>query len=93
MIRDSIADPEDTAFEVMAFGVTFGAPTTEPNERAAVAGLRGDRGVLSVGEGETGLDHCEARCWHGRPRPMPPTVLGLAFPAGLGARLRAFAGV
>jgi hypothetical protein len=51
LIRRSIADPEDMAFEDMAFFVTFGPPTTELNARAAVAGLRGTTGVFSGGQG------------------------------------------
>lgn len=42
-----------------------------------VAPSHADR--CSPPKGETGLDHCEARCWHGWPRLMTLAMLGLAF--------------
>ena len=39
-------------------------------------------------KGETGLDHCEARSWHGWHRHMTLSMLALAFLAGLRARLK-----
>jgi SRSO17 transposase len=42
-----------------------------------VAPSRAER--CSPPKGETGLDHCEARCWHGWPRLMTLAMLGLAF--------------
>ncbi len=84
LIRRSIADPED-----MAFYVTFGPHTMELNELAAVAGLRWTiEECFQSAKGETGLDHCEARSWHGWHRPMTLSMLALAFLAGLRARLK-----
>jgi SRSO17 transposase len=39
-------------------------------------------------KGETGLDHCEARSWHGWHRHMTLSMIALAFLAGLRARLK-----
>lgn len=84
LIRRSIADPTD-----MAFYVTFGPHTTELNELAAVAGLRWTiEECFQSAKGETGLDHCEARSWHGWHRHMTLSMLALAFLAGLRARLK-----
>ena len=59
----------------MAFYVTFGPPTTEPNERAAVAGLRGTIAACFLSaKGETGLDHCGARRRRGWPEARPVVV-------------------
>ena len=84
LIRRSIADPTD-----MAFYVTFGPHTTELQELAAVAGLRWTiEECFQSAKGETGLDHCEARSWHGWHRHMTLSMLALAFLAGLRARLK-----
>ena len=61
LVRRSIFDPAD-----MAFYVTFAPDTTELKELAAVAGLRWTiEECFQSAKGETGLDHCEARSWHG----------------------------
>jgi len=84
LIRRSISDPTD-----MAFYVTFGPHETELNELAAVAGLRWTiEECFQSAKGETGLDHCEARSWHGWHRHMTLSMLALAFLAGLRARLK-----
>ena len=84
LIRRSIADPAD-----MAFYVTFGPHTTDLKELAAVAGLRWTiEECFQSAKGETGLDHCEARSWHGWHRHMTLSMLALAFLAGLRARLK-----
>jgi SRSO17 transposase len=95
LIRRSIVDPTD-----MAFYVTFGPDDTELPELAAVAGLRWTiEECFQSAKGETGLDHCEARSWHGWHRHITLSMLALAFLAGLRARLRevqidaAFAGI
>lgn len=73
----------------MAFYVTFGPHVTELNELAAVAGLRWTiEECFQSAKGETGLDHCEARSWHGWHRHMTLSMLALAFLAGLRARLK-----
>jgi SRSO17 transposase len=84
LIRRSISDPMD-----MAFYVTFGPHETELKELAAVAGLRWTiEECFQSAKGETGLDHCEARSWHGWHRHMTLSMLALAFLAGLRARLK-----
>jgi SRSO17 transposase len=84
LIRRSISDPTD-----MAFYVTFGPHVTELNELAAVAGLRWTiEECFQSAKGETGLDHCEARSWHGWHRHMTLSMLTLAFLAGLRAHLK-----
>jgi SRSO17 transposase len=83
LIRRSIADPKD-----MAFYVTFAPHTTELKELAAVAGLRWTvEECFQSAKGETGLDHCEARSWHGWHRHMTLSMLAFAFLACLRARL------
>ena len=84
LVRRSIFDPAD-----MAFYVTFAPDTTELKELAAVAGLRWTiEECFQSAKGETGLDHCEARSWHGWHRHMTLSMLALAFLACLRARLR-----
>ena len=84
LIRRSIFDPAD-----MAFYVTFAPDMTELKELAAVAGLRWTiEECFQSAKGETGLDHCEARSWHGWHRHMTLSMLALAFLACLRARLR-----
>jgi SRSO17 transposase len=84
LIRRSIADPTD-----MAFYVTFGPHTTNLKELAAVAGLRWTiEECFQSAKGATGLDHCEARSWHGWHRHMTLSMLALAFLACLQARLK-----
>ena len=84
LIRRSISDPTD-----MAFCVTFGPHETELKELAAVAGLRWTvEECFQSAKGETGLDHCAARSWHGWHRHMTLSMLALAFLAGLSARLK-----
>jgi SRSO17 transposase len=83
LIRRSISDPTD-----MAFYVTFGPRTSELRDLAAVAGLRWTiEECFQSAKGETGLDHCEARSWHGWHRHMTLSMLAFAFLAGLRARL------
>jgi hypothetical protein len=85
LIRRSISDPTD-----MAFYVTFGPHVTELQELAAVAGLRWTiEECFQSAKGETGLDQCEARSWHGWHRHMTLSMLALAFLAGLRAHLNA----
>lgn len=85
LIRRSLSDPAD-----MAFYVTFAPDTTKLKELAAVAGLRWTiEECFQSAKGETGLDHCEARSWHGWHRHMTLSMLALAFLAGLRAQLKA----
>jgi SRSO17 transposase len=84
LIRRSIVDPTE-----MAFYVTFGPHTTDLKALAAVAGLRWTiEECFQSAKGETGLDHCEARSWHGWHRHMTLSMLALAFLAGLRTRLK-----
>ena len=88
LIRRSISDPAD-----LAFYVTFAPHATGLAELAAVAGLRWTieecfQSAKGAAKGETGLDHCEARSWHGWHRHMTLSMLALAFLAGLRARLQ-----
>jgi SRSO17 transposase len=84
LIRRSTSDPTD-----LAFYVTFGPHLTELHELAAVAGLRWTiEECFQSAKGETGLDHCEARSWHGWHRHMTLSMIALAFLAGLRARLK-----
>jgi SRSO17 transposase len=83
LIRRSICDPTD-----MAFYVTFAPHTSELRDLAAVAGLRWTiEECFQSAKGETGLDHCEARSWHGWHRHMTLSMLAFAFLACLRARL------
>lgn len=83
LIRRSISNPQD-----MAFYVTFGPDKTELKELAAVAGLRWTiEECFQSAKGETGLDHCEARSWHGWHRHMTLAMLAFAFLACLRASL------
>jgi hypothetical protein len=75
LIRRSISNPQD-----MAFYVTFGPHTTDLKELAAVAGLRWTiEECFQSAKGETGLDHCEARSWHGWHRHMTLSCWPLLF--------------
>ena len=84
MIRRSIVDPAG-----MAFHVTSRPRATDLNERAAAAGLGWTiEECFQSAKGETGLDHCEARSWHGWHRHMTLSMVALAFLSGLRARLK-----
>jgi SRSO17 transposase len=84
LIRRSISDPAD-----MAFYVTFAPHTAGLKELASVAGLRWTiEECFQSAKGETGLDHCEARSWHGWHRHMTLSMLAFAFLASLRARLK-----
>jgi SRSO17 transposase len=74
LVRRSIFDPAD-----MAFYVTFAPDTTELKELAAVAGLRWTiEECFQSAKGETGLDHCEARSWHGWHRHMTLSMMSVS---------------
>jgi len=84
LIRRSIAKPEERAYYV-----TFGPDTTDLKEFAAVAGLRWTiEECFQSAKGEAGLDHCEARSWHGWHRHITLSMLALAFLASLRSRLK-----
>lgn len=84
LIRRSIAKPQERAYYV-----AYGPDTTELNDLAAVAGLRWTiEECFQSAKSEAGLDHCEARSWHGWHRHMTLSMLALAFLAGLRSRLQ-----
>jgi SRSO17 transposase len=63
------------------------------DELAGAAGLRWTiEGCFQRAKEELGLDHCEARSWHGWHRHMTLCMAALAFLAGLSAQLRRVAG-
>src|SRR6516164_1044691 len=85
----AVGPPLDLRPGVHGVYVTFAPDTTELKELAAVAGLRWTiEECFQSAKGETGLDHCEARSWHGWHRHMTLSMLALAFLACLRARLR-----
>lgn len=88
LIRRSRSDAQDRAY-YFAF-----APTgTTLAELAGAAGLRWTiEECFQRGKEELGLDHCEARSWHGWHRHMTLCMAALAFLAGLSAQLRRTAG-
>jgi SRSO17 transposase len=62
-------------------------------ELAGAAGLRWTiEECFQRAKEELGLDHCEARSWHGWHRHMTLCIAALAFLAGLSAQLRRAAG-
>jgi SRSO17 transposase len=66
----------------MAFYVTFAPHTSELRDLAAVAGLHWTiEECFQSAKGETGLDHCEARSWHGWHRHMTMVILETASPS------------
>ena len=84
LIRRNRADPAARAY-YMVF-----APTgTSLAELAGVAGLRWTiEECFQRAKEELGLDHCEARSWHGWHRHMTLCMLALAFLTRLSATLR-----
>ncbi len=72
-----------------AYYLAFAPPGATLAELAAVAGLRwAIKECFECAKGELGLDHCEARSWHGWHRHMSLCMAALAFLAKLSADLR-----
>ena len=88
LIRRSRQDPE-----AYAYYLVFAPAGSELAELAGAAGLRWTiEECFQRAKEELGLDHCEARSWHGWHRHMTLCMAALAFLAGLAAQLRRSAG-
>lgn len=84
LIRRNRRDPQDRAYYLV-----FAPNGTELAELAGAAGLRWTiEECFQRAKEELGLDHCEARSWHGWHRHMTLCMAALAFLAGLSAQLR-----
>lgn len=88
LIRRNRRDPQDRAYYLV-----FAPAGTTMAELAGAAGLRWTiEECFQRAKEELGLDHCEARSWHGWHRHMTLCMATLAFLAGLSAQLRRAAG-
>jgi len=84
LIRRSRRDGQDFAYYLV-----FAPAGTDLAELAGAAGLRWTiEECFQRAKEELGLDHCEARSWHGWHRHMTLCMAALAFLAGLSAQLR-----
>ena len=84
LIRRSRRDEQDRAYYLV-----FAPAATDLSELAGAAGLRWTiEECFQRAKEELGLDHCEARSWHGWHRHMTLCMAALAFLAGLSAQLR-----
>ena len=84
LIRRNRRDPQERAYYL-----AFAPSGTELAELAGAAGLRWTiEECFQRAKEELGLDHCEARSWHGWHRHMTLCMAALAFLAGLSAQLR-----
>lgn len=84
LIRRNRRDLQDRAYYLV-----FAPTGTELAELAGAAGLRWTiEECFQRAKEELGLDHCEARSWHGWHRHMTLCMAALAFLAGLAAQLR-----
>jgi len=88
LIRRSRQDPE-----AYAYYLAFAPAGYELAELAGAAGLRWTiEECFQRAKEELGLDHCEARSWHGWHRHMTLCMAAAAFLARLAAQLRQTAG-
>jgi SRSO17 transposase len=88
LIRRSRRDPEERAYYLV-----FTRAGTPLAELAGAAGLRWTiEECFQRAKEELGLDHCEARSWHGWHRHMTLCMAASAFLARLQAELRRAAG-
>jgi len=84
LIRRSRRDPADRAYYM-----TYARQGTSLADLAGAAGLRWTiEECFQRAKEELGLDHCEARSWHGWHRHMSLCMAAGAFLAGLQAQLR-----
>jgi SRSO17 transposase len=84
LIRRSRAKPDERAYYFV-----FAPTDTSLAELAGAAGLRWTiEECFQRGKEELGLDHCEARSWHGWHRHMSLCMAAAAFLARLSAQLR-----
>lgn len=88
LIRRNRQDPD-----ALAYYLVFAPAGTELAELAGAAGLRWTiEECFQRAKEELGLDHCEARSWHGWHRHMTLCMAAAAFLARLSAQLRQAAG-
>lgn len=88
LIRRSRQDPEACAYYLV-----FAPAGSDLAELAGAAGLRWTiEECFQRAKEELGLDHCEARSWHGWHRHMTLCMAAAAFLARLAAQLRQAAG-
>jgi SRSO17 transposase len=84
MIRRSLKEPDK-----LAYYLVFAPAGTAFTELAGAAGLRWTiEECFERGKGDLGLDHCEARSWHGWHRHMSLVMAAAAFLAKLAADLK-----
>ena len=84
LVRRKRSDARETAYYL-----AFAPPGATLAELAAVAGLRwAIEECFERAKGDLGLDHCEARSWHGWHRHMSLCMAALAFLSKLSADLR-----
>jgi SRSO17 transposase len=84
LIRRNRKNPEDRAYYLV-----FSPAGTTLSELAGAAGLRWTiEECFQRAKEEPGLDHCEARSWHGWHRHMTLCMAAAAFLARLSAQLR-----
>lgn len=84
LIRRIRKDPPE-----LVFYLVFGPEETSLAELAGAAGLRRTiEKYFQRAKDEAGLDHCEARSWHGWHRYMTLVLAAAAFPSRLTAQLR-----
>ena len=84
LIRRNRNNPEERAHYLV-----FSRTGTTLSEFAGAAGLRGTiEECFQRAKEELGLDHCEARSWHGWRRHMTLCMAAAAFLARLSAQLR-----
>jgi SRSO17 transposase len=88
LIRRSRKDPDEQAYYLV-----FAPAGASLAELAGAAGLRWTiEECFQRGKEELGLDHCEARSWHGWHRHMTLCMVALAYLTRLAALLRQGAG-
>lgn len=88
LIRRSRRDPEARAYYLV-----FASAGTSLAELAGAAGLRWTiEACFQHAKDDLGLDHCEARSWHGWHRHMTLCMAAAAFLARLAASIRSAAG-
>jgi len=88
LIRRSGRDAQERAYYLV-----FAPAGSSLAELAGAAGLRWTiEECFQRAKEELGLDHCEARSWHGWHRHMTLCMAALGFLAGLSAQLRRVAG-
>jgi SRSO17 transposase len=84
LIRRSRTKPQERAYYLV-----FAPSATSLAELAGAGGLRWTiEECFQRGKEELGLDHCEARSWHGWHRHMSLCMVAAAFLARLSAQLR-----